>query len=113
MVGARFAVPVNLASHVRTWYTLVCERLYDMEGASRMYAVEFQTNIMNGIIEVPEPYRHQLSGSVRVLILTDAASKDVTTADARSTNLITRLLAHPRKVVGFTPLKRDEIYERR
>ena len=78
-----------------------------------MYAVEFQTNITNGIIEVPESYRHQLSGSVRVIILTNASTEDATIVDARSTNLITRLLTHPRNVPGFTPLKRDEIYERR
>jgi hypothetical protein len=62
--------------------------------------------------EVPESYRKQLSGSVRVIILTDAVTEDGVLATTRSTNLITHLLAHPRKVADFTPLKRDEIYER-
>ena len=77
-----------------------------------MYAVEFQTNITNGVIEVPESYRNHLSGSVRVIILADASTQDALLSDTRSTNLITRLLAQPRKVAGFTPLKRDEIYGR-
>ncbi len=79
-----------------------------------MYAVEFQTSITNGIIEVPESYRHQLSGSVRVIILTGTSNEGAITpiTEVPSTNLITRLLAQPRKVAGFSPLKRDQIYER-
>ena len=44
-----------------------------------MYAVEFQTSITNGIIEVPESYRCQLSGSVRVIILADVSTENTTT----------------------------------
>ncbi len=36
-----------------------------------MYAVEFETTIRNGMIEVPETYNDQLAGSVRVIILTE------------------------------------------
>ena len=34
-----------------------------------MYAVEFQTTIKNGKIEVPEMYRQQLKKRVRVILL--------------------------------------------
>lgn len=80
-----------------------------------MYAVEFQANITDGIIEVPETYRHQLAGAVRVIILTDQpASGSVTGGVTHSEpDMIAQLLAHPRKVAHFTPLKRDEIYERK
>lgn len=80
-----------------------------------MYAVEFQTHITDGVIEVPELYRNQLSGSVRVIILAELLTKDAvgTTTNTDFTHLLTRLLAHPRPVLNFTPLKRDEIYERK
>ncbi|MBX3059339.1 MAG: hypothetical protein KF770_22950 [Anaerolineae bacterium] len=34
-----------------------------------MYAIEFQTTIKNGIIEIPEMYRGQLQQRVRVILL--------------------------------------------
>lgn len=80
-----------------------------------MYAIEFQTNITNGIIEVPASYRNQLSGSVRVIILTDTSTDTTMNAEAVPTtpNMITQLLAHPRTIANFAPLTRDEIYERK
>lgn len=79
-----------------------------------LYAVEFQTRITNGIIEVPESYRQQLSGAVRVIILSDApAHNSTTTAHKKhSSNLITQLLEHPRKIDDFAPLAREDVYER-
>ena len=70
-----------------------------------MYAIEFQTKVINGVIEVPEEYRHQLAGAVRVIILSETPTSDE--------NIIADLLAHPRKVADFSPLKRDEIYGRK
>ena len=69
-----------------------------------MYAVEFQTRIKNGTIEIPEVYRDQFKEKVRVILLAEEASL--------STDLIDQLLQHPLKVVGFTPLTREELYER-
>lgn len=34
-----------------------------------MYAIEFQTTIKNGIIEIPEAYRGRLQEQVRVILL--------------------------------------------
>ena len=69
-----------------------------------MYAVEFQAIVRDGIIEIPEEYREQLNGHIRVILLTE--EKD------SQPNFIAQLLEHPRKVKDFTPLTREEIYER-
>lgn len=69
-----------------------------------MYAVEFQTTVINGMIEIPESYRDHIAGAIRVIILSEMLTTDE--------NILTHLLANPRKVTNFIPLKRDEIYER-
>jgi len=70
-----------------------------------MYAIEFQTKVKNGTIEVPEEYRDRLTGSVRVIVL--AQDKPETAM------MIDHLLANPIKLANFKPLTREEIYERR
>jgi hypothetical protein len=75
-----------------------------MQGGA-MYAIEFEARVKNGVIEVPEVYRQQLAGAVRVIILSELPAND--------DDIIATLLAKPRKVPSFSPLKRDEIYERR
>ena len=69
-----------------------------------MYAVEFQTKVKNGIIEIPEAYRDRFKERVRVILLAEEENATV--------NLIDQLLQHPVKVSGFKPLTREEIYER-
>jgi hypothetical protein len=69
-----------------------------------MYAVEFQAQIKNGTIEIPEMYRSRLKERVRVILL---AEEESTTE-----NLIDQLLQHPIKLAAFKPLAREEIYER-
>jgi hypothetical protein len=70
-----------------------------------MYAVEFQTKVKNGTIEIPEVYRDRFKERVRVILL---AEEEGTTL-----NLIDQLLQRPVKVAGFKPLSREEMYERR
>ena len=69
-----------------------------------MYAVEFQTKVKNGTIEIPEVYRGRFKERVRVILLAEEESTTL--------NLIDQLLQHPVKVAGFKPLTREEIYER-
>ena len=73
-----------------------------------MRAIEFQTTIKNGIIEIPREYldnlRH-LSHLVRVILLVETPSQSVV-------NFIDHLLACPLQVKGFRPLTREEIYVR-
>lgn len=69
-----------------------------------MIAVEFQTNVKDGTIEVPSAYRDKVKGSVRVIILTEEV--------AEKKNMIEYLINNPIKAPGFKPMKRDEIYDR-
>lgn len=70
-----------------------------------MYAVEFHTTIKDGRIEVPREFQGEFQHAVRVILLRpDSAS-------AQST-IIDRLLAQPLALKEFSPLTRDEIYER-
>ena len=69
-----------------------------------MYAIEFQASIKDGLIEVPDEYRHRFRGSVRVIVLSQEVKPEVAT--------IEHLLNNPIKAPNFTPLKRDEIYQR-
>lgn len=69
-----------------------------------MYAIEFQTKIQNGSISVPEKYRGRFKDRVRVILMADEESQ--------TDNYIEYLLANPVKLREFSPLSRDELYER-
>ncbi len=69
-----------------------------------MYAIEFQTRVTNGSIEIPEGLKDKLVGLVRVIILTEEKPAKA--------EMIDRLLAEPIKLESFEPLTREEIYER-
>lgn len=70
-----------------------------------MSAIEFQTDVRDGNITIPEEYRDQLKGSVRVILLTEEGADDF--------DMVEYLLANPLNIAGFKPLIREEIYERR
>lgn len=70
-----------------------------------MTTIEFQTYIDRGMIELPEVYQDRVKGHARVIILADDGDQD--------TDMIDFLLDHPYRLDPFTPLSRDEIYERR
>ena len=69
-----------------------------------MLAIEFQTRVEDGKIEVPEVYREQVDGPVRVIILVEEHQP--------SDDIIARLLSDPIQIDDFTPLTREEIYDR-
>jgi len=69
-----------------------------------MYAIEFQTKVRNGRIEIPEQYQNRLQGQVRVIVLSDDAPS--------MADMIDQLLASPLKLENFTLLTREEIYEK-
>jgi hypothetical protein len=69
-----------------------------------MYAIEFQTRVKDGKIEIPAQYQDKLKETVRVIIL--AEDQDTTS------NLIDQLLVSPLKIKSFKPLSRTDIYER-
>jgi hypothetical protein len=69
-----------------------------------MHAIEFQTTISHGIIEIPQQFRHHLSKHAKVIVLMEETPK--------KTGSVAQLLQHPVKREHFTPLSREEIYER-
>lgn len=69
-----------------------------------MYAIEFRTKIRNGTIEIPKKHRNKIKENVRVIIITEENNAEV--------DFIERLFNNPIKLEEFTPLSRDEIYER-
>ena len=70
-----------------------------------MSVIEFQTYIDHGIIELPEEYHERVQGHARVIILTDEGGEEK--------DMVNYLLDHPYPMTAFTPLTRDEMYERR
>ena len=69
-----------------------------------MQAVEFQTQVKDGHITIPEAYQQEVTGMVRVIILTQSHSK--------TPNLLDDLLDDPLVIAGFSPLTRDQSHER-
>ena len=71
-------------------------------------SVNFDAQVNNGTIDIPEEYRDRVRGTVRVTIST----ADELEMAATQNLFIEELLAHPLNVPGFRPLTRDEIYSR-
>ena len=69
-----------------------------------MHAVEFIAEVTNGMIAIPEEYRAQICGKVRVVVLPEE--------EEPSFDAAAELLADPLKIPDFTPLTRDEAHER-
>ena len=69
-----------------------------------MYAVEFDTNVKNGIINIPEEYKDRFKERVRVILMAEE--------ETIATNFIDELLEKPVKEADFQPMNREEIYER-
>ena len=70
-----------------------------------MYAIEFQATVKDGMIEIPQQYRKNLSKRVRVILLIEEVP-------SATRNFIDQLLTHPVKVEGFRPLTREESHAR-
>jgi hypothetical protein len=86
------------------WPALV-EGLGKMQAKEQtLYAIEFQTHVKDGMIQIPPQYQEQLQNSVRVIILVEPPSPAQTFID--------QLLADPLRIPDFQPLSRDEIYAR-
>ena len=70
-----------------------------------MYAVEFQTTVKNGLIEIPTEYQQNFKRNVRVILLTEEMAQT-------TQSFIDQLFAQPLSVKHFQPLSREEIYAR-
>lgn len=69
-----------------------------------MQAVEFQAQVKDGHITIPEAYQRQVEGVVRVIILTQPHST--------TPNLLDGLLENPLVIPNFAPLTRDQSHDR-
>jgi hypothetical protein len=67
-------------------------------------AIEFKAKIKNGKIEIPKKYKEKITNTVRVIVLSESSKKDP--------DIIDDLLNKPIEIENFSPLNRDEIYER-
>lgn len=79
-----------------------------------MYAIEFDTKIKNGLIEIPQEYRDRLlieskDEQVRVILLTSGVS---IAKSAQDEDMIAKLLSNPLPVADFVPMNREDIHER-
>lgn len=70
-----------------------------------MRAIEFETRVKDGNIEIPEEFRDQLHGPVRVTVLLEQKPAQP--------DMLEQLWINPIKVENFKPLTREEIYEGR
>jgi hypothetical protein len=71
-----------------------------------MNTFEFQAKPMNGCIQIPAEYEEKITGTVRVIVISNDQSLG-------PTDMIDRLLAAPLDIENFTPMNRAEVYERR
>ena len=68
--------------------------------------IKFTAKVDRGKIEIPEIYQDNLQMAEAVEIIIPDSLKNV------SPGIICRLLEHPIEIQNFTPLSREEIYER-
>lgn len=69
-----------------------------------MEAIEFKTKVKDGTIKIPQKYKQILKDTVKVIILCDPKKP--------MKNIINELWENPIEIDGFSPLSREEIYER-
>lgn len=70
-----------------------------------MHVIEFQAKPENGRIKIPAEHKDKITGSVRVIVVSQEES-------IGAVDMIDRLLEQPIEIENFTPLAREEVYER-
>jgi hypothetical protein len=70
-----------------------------------LQAIEFQTNVQSGNIQIPETYRTALEGEIVKVVILKTQHKTA------AVGIIAQLLQQPIPLTG-KPLSRDEIYDR-
>jgi hypothetical protein len=73
--------------------------------AMDLQAIEFQTNVHEGNIQIPATYRTDLEGEIVKVVVLKTQRKTA------AVGIIKQLLEHPIPFDG-EPLSRDEIYDR-
>ncbi len=73
-----------------------------------MQAIEFQTTVHEGIIEIPPQYRNQIKEHVRVIVLSDEQDSE----HSSNPGQFSRFLASPIPIHSLEPWNRDKLHER-
>ncbi len=73
-----------------------------------MHQIEFETQIENGIIRIPDVHQQALGDTtqVKVVLLQPEAPAEP------EEDFITELLNHPLEIEDFIPTSRDQLHER-
>ncbi len=76
--------------------------------------IEFQVQVTDGVILIPEQYKRILNPSenVRVILIQQDAHPMGLDSSSSGTDFLREFLDHPSLIPSFVPLTRDEIYER-
>jgi len=74
-----------------------------------MQAIEFETVIKSGHIDVPAECKELNGQKVRVLVLLEEGPKE---GLVRKNSFIEKFIKHPLEVDSFLPMSRNDIYER-
>ena len=69
-----------------------------------MFSAEFEAEVKNGCIELPESLRDRFHDKIRVRVSQEEAPA--------TQSILNRLLASPIHVPGFTPLSREDTHDR-
>ncbi len=75
--------------------------------------IEFQVQITDGVIFIPEKYRNSFNpaGNVHVILIQQDVQQTGLGASAMDTEFSREFLDNPALIANFAPLTRDEIYE--
>jgi len=69
-----------------------------------MEAIEFKAKIKDGIIRIPDKFKQKNGNTVKVIIISEKTPEE--------SDMIDALLSNPLKLNDFSPLSRDEIYDK-
>lgn len=77
-----------------------------------MYAVEFETKINNGVVEIPLEYNtiRMTDKNVKVIIMTDIQNEDH--IESKENPLFDNFLSLSKEVASFDKFDRDALHER-
>ena len=70
-----------------------------------MSTIEFHAKVTNGSISIPEEYRSEIKGDVRVILVTEGYAEGL--------DMIEHLLDHPMKIDGFKAFTREDLHDQR
>ncbi len=77
-----------------------------------MYAIEFETTPINGMIRIPERYHARVSARVRVIVLQDDVARS-SDSEARKQRFLANVAQRRFVLPNDYRFNREELYERK